>query len=68
MIANLGAGDGTVDVAHAVPRAILVSDTPGVLPEDVADLGIGMMIGWSRNIPGAQARIESGEWVRHGEF
>ena len=68
MIANLGAGYDTIDVAHAVSRAILVSNTPDVLTEDVADLSIGMMIGWSRNIPGAQAWIKSGDWAKHGEY
>lgn len=47
MIANLGAGYDTIDVAHAVPRAILVSNPPDVLAEDVADLSIGMTIGRS---------------------
>ncbi len=44
---NLGAGYDTIDVAHAVPRAILVSNPPDVLAEDVADLSIGMTIGRS---------------------
>jgi lactate dehydrogenase-like 2-hydroxyacid dehydrogenase len=68
MIANFGVGYDTIDVAHALTRGIKVSNTPDVLTEDVADLGIGMMIAWSRNIPGAQAWIKSGEWAQHGEF
>ena len=68
MIANFGVGYDTIDVPHALTRGINVSNTPDVLTEDVADLGIGMMIAWSRNIPGAQAWIKSGEWAKHGEF
>ncbi len=68
MIANLGVGYDTIDVAHAVSRGILVSNTPDVLTEDVADLGIGMMIAWSRGIPGAQNWITSGHWAQHGEY
>ncbi|MDP5218917.1 2-hydroxyacid dehydrogenase [Ruegeria sp. 2205SS24-7] len=68
MIANLGVGYDTIDVAHAVSRGILVSNTPDVLTEDVADLGVGMMIAWSRGIPGAQGWIRSGDWTQHGEY
>lgn len=68
MIANLGVGYDTIDVAHAVARGILVSNTPDVLTEDVADLGIGLMIAWSRGIPGAQGWITSGQWAQHGEY
>ena len=68
MIANLGVGYDTIDVSHALSRGILVSNTPDVLTEDVADLGIGMMIAWSRSIPGAQAWITSGQWAQHGEY
>ena len=68
MIANLGVGYDTIDVAHAVSRGILVSNTPDVLTDDVADLGIGVMIAWSRGIPGAQGWIKSGEWAQNGEY
>lgn len=68
MIGNLGVGYDTIDVAHAVSRGILVSNTPDVLTTDVADLGIGMMIAWSRSIPGAQAWIRSGDWAKYGEY
>lgn len=68
MIANLGVGYDTIDVAHAVSRGIKVSNTPDVLTDDVADLGVGLMIGWSRGIPGAQAWIKSGDWAQHGEY
>lgn len=68
VIANFGVGYDTIDVAHAVKRGIQVSNTPDILTEDVADLGIGMMIAWSRGIPGAQAWIKSGDWAAHGEY
>ena len=68
MIANLGVGYDTIDVAHAVSRGILVSNTPDVLTEDVADLGIGMMIALLRDIPGAQAWARTGEWAKNGEY
>ena len=68
VIANFGVGYDTIDVKHAVSRDILVSNTPDILTEDVADLAIGMMIGWSRAIPGAQDWITSGEWAQNGEY
>ena len=68
MIANFGVGYDTIDVPHAVSRGIPVTNTPDILTEDVADLGIGMMIAWSRSIPGAQAWINSGNWAAQGEY
>ncbi len=68
MIANFGVGYDTIDVAHAVSRGILVSNTPDILTEDVADLAIGMMIAWSRDIPGAQEWMQSGAWAKQGDY
>jgi len=68
VIANFGVGYDTIDVPHAVSRGISVTNTPDILTEDVADLAVGMMIAWSRSIPGAQAWVKSGKWAAHGEY
>jgi len=68
IIANFGVGYDTIDVSHAVSRGITVTNTPDILTEDVADLAIGMMIAWSRSIPGAQEWVKSGEWAARGEY
>ncbi len=68
MIANLGVGYDTIDVAHAKIRSIKVSNTPDVLTDDVADLAVGMMIAKMRNITGAHEWVSSGNWGRKGDF
>jgi len=68
MIANFGVGYDTIDVAHALTRGIRVTNTPDILTEDVADLAIGMMIAWSRDMVGAQTWITSGKWGETGEY
>lgn len=68
MIANYGVGFDTIDVAYATSKGIKVSNTPDVLTDDVADLAVGMIIGFSRDIPGASAWITSGNWARMGAY
>ncbi|RZJ96993.1 MAG: D-glycerate dehydrogenase [Brevundimonas sp.] len=50
MIANFGAGVNHIDVDAAVARGIIVTNTPGVLTEDTADLGMSLILTVSRRI------------------
>jgi len=68
LIANYGVGYDTIDVAYASKQGILVSNTPDVLTNDVADLAIGMLLALSRDIPGAADWIRSGQWASAGAF
>jgi glyoxylate reductase len=62
LIANYGAGVDHVDVATARQRGILVSNTPGVLTEDTADMTIALMLAVIRRIPEGMAVMQAGEW------
>ena len=42
--------------------------TPDVLTEDVADLGIAMMLAQTRGVVGADAWVRSGDWARKGLY
>ncbi|MDR5653696.1 2-hydroxyacid dehydrogenase [Ruixingdingia sedimenti] len=62
LIANYGAGVDHIDVASARQRGILVSNTPGVLTEDTADMTMALMLAVLRRIPEGLAEMQAGEW------
>jgi glyoxylate reductase len=62
LIANYGAGVDHIDVATARQRGILVSNTPGVVAEDTADMTIALMLAVTRRIPQGLAAMQSGDW------
>ena len=62
LIANYGAGVDNVDVATARQRGILVSNTPGVLTEDTADMAMGLILAIMRRLPEGLATMQSGSW------
>lgn len=64
LIANYGAGVDHIDVATARQRGILVSNTPGVVAEDTADMTMALILAVTRRIPEGLAVMQSGEW--HG--
>ena len=68
LIANYGVGYDTIDVAYAASKNILVSNTPDVLTDDVADLAVGMLVAVSRDIVGADRWVKSGDWAKNGAY
>lgn len=66
IIANFGVGYDRVDVDAASRRGIVVTNTPDVLTEEVADFTLGLMIATVRLIPAADAFVRSGAWEGAG--
>jgi len=64
LIANYGAGFDHIDVETARRRGILVTNTPGVLTEDTADMTMALILAVPRRIKEGMALIQSGDW--HG--
>jgi glyoxylate reductase len=62
LIANYGAGVDHIDVATARQRGILVTNTPGVVTEDTADMALALILGVTRRIPEGLAMMQSGDW------
>ena len=62
LIANYGAGVDHIDVATARQRGILVSNTPGVVTEDTADMVMALILGVTRRIPEGLAEMQAGKW------
>ncbi len=63
LIASFGAGVDHIDVATARSRGILVSNTPGVVTEDTADMTMALMLSVTRRIPEGLAVMQAGSWT-----
>lgn len=68
IIANFGVGYDGVDVDRAAARGIVVTNTPDVLNEEVADTAIGLLINTVRLLPQAEQWLRQGRWARDGNF
>lgn len=68
IVAVFGAGYDGVDLAYARERGIVVTHTPGVLDEEVADYAIGLMIMTIRELPAAMRYLRDGSWKSRGPF
>lgn len=62
LIASYGSGFDHIDVATARSRGILVSNTPGVVTEDTADIALALMLAVTRRIPEGLAAMQAGSW------
>ncbi|MCB1405451.1 MAG: D-glycerate dehydrogenase, partial [Rhodobacteraceae bacterium] len=62
LIANYGAGIDHIDVTSARQRGVLVSNTPGVVTEDTADMALALMLAVTRKIPQGLAEMQAGAW------
>lgn len=63
LIAICGVGYDGVDVDAAKDKGIVVTHTPGVLTDDVADLAMGLVLSIGRRIPQADKFVRNGDWV-----
>ena len=64
LIANFGVGYDAIDVDAASARSVAVTNTPDVLNDDVADLAVGMMLAFSRDMVRGHALTISGGWAQ----
>lgn len=64
VIGNYGVGYDSIDVKEAARRGIVITNTPDVLTEEVADTTIGLLIATVREFNHAEAYLRTGEWAR----
>ncbi|WP_374942709.1 2-hydroxyacid dehydrogenase [Sphingomonas sp.] len=62
LIANFGAGVNHIDLHAARARRILVTNTPGVLTEDTADMTMALIVSVPRRLAEGEKLVRSGEW------
>lgn len=67
IVASFGVGYDTIDVTEAARRGIVVTHTPDVLSDEVADLALGLLLATLRRIPQADRYLRAGRW-REGSF
>lgn len=62
LIANYGAGVNHIDLKAARARRILVTNTPGVLTEDTADMTMALILSVPRRLAEGEKLVRSGAW------
>lgn len=68
IIASFGVGYDSVDANHAAKRGVMVTNTPDVLTEEVADTAIGLLINTVRELYAAEKWLRDGDWVEKGNY
>lgn len=64
LVSIMGVGYDGVNVPHAQSRGAMVTHTPGVLNDDVADLAIALMLAITRRLPQADRFVREGQWLK----
>jgi glyoxylate reductase len=63
LIANFGAGFDHIDLAAARAKNIIVTNTPGVLTDDTADLVMALILTVPRRLAEGEKLLRGGEWT-----
>ena len=64
ILSSFGVGYDHVDAAEAARRNIIVTNTPDVLNDEVADLTIGLLLATIRQLPQADRYLREGRWLK----
>ena len=63
LIANFGNGVDNIDVTSALSRGITVTNTPGVLTDDTADMTMALILSTARRLAEGARVIPAGQWA-----
>ncbi|MEM8695347.1 MAG: D-glycerate dehydrogenase [Pseudomonadota bacterium] len=66
LIANFGVGVDHIDLAAARKRDIIITNTPGVLTEDTADMVMALIISVPRRLAEGEKLVRAGGWQGWG--
>lgn len=66
IVSSFGVGYDHVDALAAARRGIVVTNTPGVLTEEVADTALGLLLCVVRELPNAERYLRAGKWLDAG--
>jgi lactate dehydrogenase-like 2-hydroxyacid dehydrogenase len=67
-ISSFGVGYDHVDAKWAGEHGIIVTNTPEVLNEEVADTALGLLLNTVREFPQAEQYLRAGKWVSQGHY
>ncbi|HSV01439.1 MAG TPA: 2-hydroxyacid dehydrogenase [Roseiarcus sp.] len=68
IVSSFGVGYDNIDAKAAARLGIIVTNTPGVLDEEVADTALGLMIMTVRQLPQAERHLRAGLWPTKGAY
>ena len=68
VISSFGVGYDNIDAKAAARLGITVTNTPGVLDDEVADTALGLMIMTVRQLPQAERYLRAGQWSAKGAY
>jgi lactate dehydrogenase-like 2-hydroxyacid dehydrogenase len=63
IIANFGVGYDSIDAHAAAARGVIVTNTPDVLTDEVADLAMGLLLSTIRELPQSDRYLRAGKWL-----
>ncbi|MFZ0609708.1 MAG: 2-hydroxyacid dehydrogenase [Xanthobacteraceae bacterium] len=66
IVASFGVGYDHMDVKYAAAHGIIVTNTPDVLTEEVADTALGLLLCTVREFPQAERFVRAGTWAQKG--
>jgi lactate dehydrogenase-like 2-hydroxyacid dehydrogenase len=63
-VSSFGVGYDNIDIKYAIEHNIVVSNTPEVLNEEVADTALGLLLCTVREFPKAERFLRAGQWMQ----
>ena len=66
IVSSFGVGYDHIDAKYAAEKGIIVTNTPDVLTEEVADVALGLFIATAREFVKADKYVRSGLWLTQG--
>ena len=68
IIANFGVGYDAIDASYAATKGVVVTHTPNVLNDEVADTAIALLISTVRELGAAERWLRAGKWQNQGAY
>ena len=66
IVSSFGVGYDHMDVKWAAAHGVVLTNTPGVLTEEVADTALGLLLCTVRELPQAERFVRAGKWIEKG--
>jgi lactate dehydrogenase-like 2-hydroxyacid dehydrogenase len=68
LVASFGVGYDKIDATAAAERGVVVTNTPGVLDDEVADTALGLLLMTVRELGQAERYLREGKWAESGSY